>query len=162
LFGRSCCCLAIRRRYPGDTMSGESWKWYSKGAAIAAGAAVPYLTAPWPVDNLFQMGPLSKKLVTHPLGALFVGSTQVMGAYVGAEFVDKTILGGASARTLEVITRGKYKAPESAWTNSPKSRLGRLHTHGYQVKPSDRMRKNKPLRTSSEWWAHYDSRHQHS
>jgi len=78
------------------------------------------------------------------------------------QFVDKVILGGASARTLEVITFGKYQAPQSAWDKSPRSRLGRLHTHGYQVKPSDRMRKNKPLRTSSEWWAHYDRQHQHS
>lgn len=70
--------------------------------------------------------------------------------YGKAELVDKVILGGASARTLEVLTYGRYQAPESAWQNSPKSRLNRLHTHGYQVKPADRMRRNPPMMSSHE------------
>ena len=52
-----------------------------------------------------------------------------IGIYGKAEFVDKAVLGGASARTLEVLTFGKYLAPESAWEKSPKARLQRLRSN---------------------------------
>ena len=132
-------------------------KWFRTGITAGAGFLLPIVTAPYPVDNLFQAGPLSSRLSQTVAGRVFVGGTQVGGAIAAAQFTDQVILGGASARTLEVLTFGKYQAPQSAWDDSPKSRLGRLHTHGYQVKPGDRMRRNPPMMTSRELIA-YESR----
>ena len=128
----------------------SAWKWFKTGFTAGAGFLLPIVTAPYPVDNLFQVGPLSSRLGQTTAGRLFVGGTQVGGAIAAAQFTDQVILGNASARTLESLSFGRYMAPQSAWENSPKSRLGRLHTHGYQVKPRDRMRRNPAMISSAE------------
>ena len=56
-----------------------------------------------------------------------------VGIYGKTEFVDKVILGGASARALEILTYGRYRAPESAWNNSPKARLQRLRSRAVRM-----------------------------
>ncbi len=120
-------------------------KWFSFGAGGMTGVAGPG------DDFLLYTRRGKKFLSTRPVFASGVRNLAgPVSLYGKAEFVDKVILGGASARTLEVLTFGKYQAPESAWRDSPKARLGRLHTHGYQVKPADRMRRNPPMIGSHE------------
>lgn len=70
-----------------------------RGAAWLGGAALPVITAPLPVDNLFQIGPLSKKVkASGPLGRKFVAGS---------------ITGGAGAAVLTGYDL--YRAYQSGW-----------------------------------------------
>ena len=59
----------------------------AKVAAGAAGFGVAIAAAPYPVDNVFQMGPLAKRLMKSPAGKVLVRGSQVGGAIAAADFV---------------------------------------------------------------------------
>ncbi len=120
-------------------------KWFARAAGGMTGVAGPG-------DDVLQFTRWGKQvLATRPNLAWGVRNLAGPVSMIGkVELIDKVVLGGASARTLEVITFGRYQAPQSAWDNSPKARFERVWKHGVHTKPSDRMRSNPPMISSSE------------
>ena len=95
-------------------------KWLARGAGGMTGVAGPG------DDALLYTSRGQRFLSTRPNLAFGVRNfAGPLGAYGKVEFADKVILGGWSARTLDIITYGRYQAPSTAWSNSPKSRLQR-------------------------------------
>ncbi len=114
-------------------------KWFERGAGGMTGL-IPG------ADDALMFTQRGKRILTSR-PQLAWGVRNIAGPLAVAAkliYLDQTVLGGASNRTLDVITRGRYDAG-GAWDRSPSARLSRLHTHGWQVKPENRMRRNAPL-----------------
>ncbi len=73
-------------------------------------------------------------------------------AYMG--YTNRAMLyregGDAGARSLEVLSGGRYQAPDSAWERTPGQRFSERRTHGFFVNPGDRMTRNPPMISSAQ------------
>lgn len=114
----------------------SAWKWFERATGGMSGVV------PGSDDFLLFSKRGKEILAKRPHLAWGVRNLAgPVGLAAKVHYLDQTILGGASNRTLDVLTYGRYDAGD-AWDRSPKARLSRRHTHGYFVSPSDRMRRN--------------------
>jgi len=103
----------------------SSWKWFAIGTGGLSGVAGPG------DDYLLYTKRGKQFLSTRPNFAFGVRSLAAPLGYVGkiqaAQWIDQSprALGGFSNRILETISYGRYKAPQSAWDNSPRARFNR-------------------------------------
>ncbi len=106
---------------------GAAKKWLQRGV----GFTLPLAAAPYPVDNLFQAGPLASRFPQMNWGAMRGG--------VAAGVVTWHQIGGPQRLVDVALQRGQTG---DHWDNSPKNRMSRRHTHGYFVSPSSRVERN--------------------
>ncbi len=119
-------------------MNANAAKWFQRAAGGLAGLV------PAADDALYLTNKGKQILARYPQIGWGVRNIAVpLGTAAKLQFLDQSILGGASNRTLDNMTGGRYDAG-TAWERSPKARFSRRHTHGYFVSPSNRMRRNTP------------------
>ena len=97
----------------------------------SVGFAIPVASSPWPVDNVFQVGPLARRFPNVSAGT-YAGSGAGLGLY--------WLQSRASDRFVDtMLQRGTGGA---AWQNTPKMKYEARKRHGFFVSPGDRMRRN--------------------
>jgi hypothetical protein len=144
--------MAIPRRIGGAAI---------RAAAGLVGVGVALASAPYPADNLLQMGPLSKRLMSHPVGKLTVRGSQIGGAYVAADmFASAThrdsYLNRYAHKSSMAFKQWKSIAKSSAWFATvdhgkriTKKQTGYRSRGGGHTRRSRTPRARKPMRGPS-------------
>ena len=113
----------------------NSLKWYAGGVSSSLSPLIPLVGDGMAYASSKVKGPFGKgatKLL--PFGQA-LGLAQVV--YMGYTHRDTIYREGghAGSRTMEVLTGGKYQAPDSAWERTPSQRFSERRTHGFFVNP---------------------------
>ena len=128
----------------------NSMKWYSGAVSSSLSPLIPMVGDAMAYASAKVKGPFGKGATRLlPFGQA-LGAAQIL--YLG--YTNRAAIaresGHAGSRTLEVLSGGRYQAPDSAWQNTPSDRFSSRRKHGFLVSPSDRMRRNPSMMSSHE------------
>ncbi len=136
-------------------------KLIGRAAAGIAGVALPIITAPFPVDNIFQTGPVSKKVAATTTGKVFVIGTQVGGAItIGMLIYDAH---GAYRKGWRIVPGGGLKKWPPIFVNINESLNGgdSISLPSQPGVPSKKSKARKTIRgrRPAPWCRRHQRRH---